>query len=215
MLGEQKTSTNADNYWVGWESIRIYLLNNFNKLKEWGWTFKKINIDLFGCTEKSGGMVSHYIGKSQWEFPTKENYLKLQKAAKGKAFKKEYDELKKEWLSKRAYFDNTHDLMTDVWDYKKVIGKHRWSHPTPKPVEMIERIMKTSAREGDLVYSPFLGSGTDLIACHYTNRILYGCEIEPKWVEVILQRYYLATGKQPELLLNIYDNDLLISEKDL
>ena len=53
---------------------------------------------------------------------------------------------------------------------------------------------------GDVVFDPFLGSGTTLIAAEQLNRRCYGIEISPAYVAVILQRYVDATGKQPELI---------------
>jgi hypothetical protein len=91
MLGEQGFNNNADNYWDGWEPIRAYLDGELQKLYAEGWTRKRIDVDVFGCTETSGGMVSHYVGTSQWAFITEENYEALQRAAAGKAFLRPYD----------------------------------------------------------------------------------------------------------------------------
>ena len=52
---------------------------------------------------------------------------------------------------------------------------------------------------GDAVYDPFLGSGTTLIACDRTERICYGLELDPKYVDVIVQRWQKLTGKQATL----------------
>jgi len=59
-------------------------------------------------------------------------------------------------------------------------------HPTQKPVECMAKPIRN--HEGD-VYDPFLGSGTTLIAAEQTGRTCYGMEIEPKYVDVIRQRY--------------------------
>jgi DNA modification methylase len=49
----------------------------------------------------------------------------------------------------------------------------------------------------DLIFDPFLGSGTTLIAAHRLGRICYGIEIAPQYVDVICQRYYNETGEIP------------------
>jgi len=49
------------------------------------------------------------------------------------------------------------------------------------------------------VYDPFLGSGTTLIAADQTGRICYGLELDPKYVDVIIQRWQGATGQQATL----------------
>ncbi len=74
---------------------------------------------------------------------------------------------------------------------RDVVGKH----PTPKPPSLIE-IFCTK----NLIYDPFLGSGTTLIACERLNRKCYGVEIEPKYVAVTLQRWADVTGREPELI---------------
>ena len=65
-------------------------------------------------------------------------------------------------------------------------------HSTQKPIEVMARPIRN--HKGD-VYDPFLGSGTTLIACEQLGRKCYGLEIEPKYVDVILQRWENFTGK--------------------
>jgi DNA modification methylase len=205
MLGEQQMSTNADNYWDGWESIRVYLKEQRDLM---GWdivTCKR----LAGHSETSG---CHWFDKSQWTMPTKEVYESWQRAAKSDAFKREYDDIKREyddikreWLLARAYFDNTHDNMTDVWQFPRVQGGERWHHSTPKPIEVIQRIIKSSSNINDLVYEPFLGSGTTMVAAEQLNRKCYGLEISPDYCAVILERM-TAMGLEAELIDN-YQTD--------
>ena len=92
---------------------------------------------------------------SQWLFLTREHYETLQRYAKGDAFKRDYDDLKRayddlkrDYYATRAYFDNTHDNMTDVWDFPRVKGEARQGHPTPKPVAVIERMVLSSTPSG-------------------------------------------------------------------
>ena len=54
-------------------------------------------------------------------------------------------------------------------------------------------------RRGELVYEPFLGSGTTLAAAELTERICYGIELDPKYVDVVVQRWQMLTGKQATL----------------
>jgi len=189
MLGEQEFNNNADNYWEGWEPIRSYLETEMNKCggsKKWG--------DALG-----NKMGSHYFTKSQWSFPTKENYERLQRFAQGDAFKRDHDELKREFYATRAYFDNTHDNMTDVWGFQRVTGEERHGHATPKPVAMIARAIKSCTPEGALAYEPFLGSGTTLIAAEQLGRKCYGIEISPAYCDVIVKRWETLTGKKASI----------------
>jgi DNA modification methylase len=61
-------------------------------------------------------------------------------------------------------------------------------HPTMKPVELVQRAIENSSRRGEIAYDPFLGSGTTLIAAHRTGRRCYGCEISPKYCDVVIRR---------------------------
>ncbi len=200
MLGEQGFNNNADNYWEGFEPIRLYLQTERDKA---GMTNKTV-ADLFGFHPR---MADHWFSKSQWSFPQKEQYEAIQKAAKGKAFKREHDELKREhdelkreFYATRAFFDNTHDNMTDVWEFPRVTGEDRHGHATPKPVPMICRAIKSSAPAGGIVYEPFSGSGTTLIACEQLGRKCRAIEISPAYVAVAIQRWADATGKEPKRL---------------
>ena len=61
-------------------------------------------------------------------------------------------------------------------------------HPAPFPLSLPTVHMEAMTIAGDIVYDPFLGSGTTLIAAHRLGRICYGCEIEPRYGDVILKR---------------------------
>jgi DNA modification methylase len=75
----------------------------------------------------------------------------------------------------------------------------KYDHPTQKPVELMRRPILNHLRRGELVYDPFLGSGTTLAAAELTQRICYGLELDPKYADVIVQRWQQLTGKQATL----------------
>jgi DNA modification methylase len=54
-------------------------------------------------------------------------------------------------------------------------------------------------KRGELVYEPFLGSGTTLAAAEVTERVCYGLELDPKYVDVVVQRWQQLSGKQAVL----------------
>ena len=199
MLGEQGFNNNADNYWDGWENIRVYLKTELQKVGDIKWAKRAA-----GHSEKSG---CHWFDASQWTMPTEEVYKAWQDAAKGDAFKREYDDLKREWYATRAYFNNTHENMTDVWEYPRVKGEERWGHATPKPVDMIARIYKSSSPDDGVIYSPFLGSGTDIIAGEKLegDRTVAGFELSPQYCTIILERFQRFTGIEPKLVGRLPD----------
>jgi DNA modification methylase len=198
MLGEQGFNNNSDNYWQGWEPLRIYLVNEMSTM---GWTKK----DLDRITKSQ--MSSHWITTSQWLFPTQANYQLIQTEAKGQAFKKEYEELKKEYeelkkefYSQRAYFDSSHDQMSDIWRFDRVKGADRHGHATPKPIEMMARVMKSSLPKDGLCLEPFGGSGATLIGAEQTGRRCYTMELQPEYCDIIIERWEKLTGQKAELL---------------
>jgi DNA modification methylase len=77
--------------------------------------------------------------------------------------------------------------------------EEKFDHPTQKPVELMRRPILNHTQRGGAVYDPFLGSGTTLIAAEMTGRACYGIEIDPKYCDVICQRFMDFSGKPATL----------------
>ena len=86
---------------------------------------------------------------------------------------------------------------TDIWEFDREPPK---MHPTMKPIELIAYALNKSSKKGDVVLDCFGGSGSTLIACEQTGRKCYTCEIDPKYVDVIIARYEKLTGNKAVLL---------------
>ena len=82
---------------------------------------------------------------------------------------------------------NYNRTKTTVWDFDR--PKRSEDHPTMKPVEMWEFGINQHTKANNLLYEPFLGSGTTLIASEKTNRICYGMELDEHYCDVIVNRY--------------------------
>jgi len=67
-------------------------------------------------------------------------------------------------------------------------------HPTTKPLGLIRRLILNSSKVGDIVYDPFCGSGTTLIACEQTKRKCFSLEIDPAYCKTIIDRYNNLKG---------------------
>jgi DNA modification methylase len=67
-------------------------------------------------------------------------------------------------------------------------------HPTAKPVALVEAQLRNSSQSGDTVLDPFLGSGTTLIAAESLGRACYGLEIDPRYAQVVIERWQAFTG---------------------
>lgn len=86
---------------------------------------------------------------------------------------------------------------SDVWDVAR--PKKSEEHPTMKPVELVERAINNSSKQGDIIIDLFGGSGTTLIASEQTKRSCRMMELDPKYCDVIISRWETLTGKKAVL----------------
>jgi DNA modification methylase len=83
-----------------------------------------------------------------------------------------------------------------VWEIPR--PRRSESHPTMKPVELVARALANSSSTGDLVYEPFAGSGSTIIAAEQTGRRCVALEIDPHYAQVALERWASFTGRTPD-----------------
>lgn len=150
-------------------------------------------------------MASHWFGYSQWQLPSEPDYLKLQDLFKRVAeeklsknpldrehaelvmqqatLRREYHELAAQYQLLRRQFSVTVDVpYTDVWTYSPV-QYYPGKHPCEKPAVMMEHIINSSSREGDVVADFFMGSGATIKAALKLNRRVIGVELETERFE--------------------------------
>jgi site-specific DNA-methyltransferase (adenine-specific) len=96
-----------------------------------------------------------------------------------------YDELK-QWYNDLSFVFNLPTGTTDVWDFTP--DKVRYGHPTQKPQDICQRIIKASSNENDNVLIPFAGSGSEIVGCKELKRNCIAFEIESKYIDIIKQR---------------------------
>jgi DNA modification methylase len=90
---------------------------------------------------------------------------------------------------------------TNVWDYAGVNTLRRdrdrelAMHPTVKPVALVADAIKDASNRGDVILDAFAGSGTTIIAAEATGRRGYALELDPKYVDVAIQRWQAHTGE--------------------
>jgi DNA modification methylase len=82
---------------------------------------------------------------------------------------------------------------SDLW---KISKDTKYKHPTQKPVELPYRAINNSSRPKNIVLDLFGGSGSTLIACEKSDRINHTMELDPKYCDVIIQRWQQYTGKE-------------------
>jgi len=90
------------------------------------------------------------------------------------------------WKKKHKFYGGG-EFKNSIWEVPKPNKSEL--HPTQKPIAIIENALLNSSKPKDVCLDLFLGSGSTLIACQQTNRICYGMEIDPIYIDVILKRY--------------------------
>lgn len=91
---------------------------------------------------------------------------------------------------KDGKFTNLRTL-SNVWFFDKPRASKE--HPTMKPIGLCAKGVLAMSGVNDIVFDPFLGSGSTLIACEQTGRRCFGCELDPKYCDVIRKRYWKLT----------------------
>lgn len=164
------------------EPLRAYLADEWNKAKL---TYEDAR-KAVSCAAGSG-LPTHWFTRSQWALPTEKRYEQLRQYANHNSgneyLRKEYEDLRKEYEDLRYTFNNP-GLISSVW---QIPPSPKNGHPTPKPLELLTRIIETTTNPGDTVLDPMFGSGTTALACLETGRKFVGCEIEKKWFDLAVK----------------------------
>jgi DNA modification methylase len=95
----------------------------------------------------------------------------------------------------RWYGDHS---QSSVLEYPKPAASR--DHPTQKPVGLVAQCLMNSTQVGDRVYDPFAGSGTTVIAAEGMGRRAYALELEPRYAQVVIERWEAFTGRTAELV---------------
>lgn len=85
-----------------------------------------------------------------------------------------------------------------VLDFKKPSKSE--DHPTMKPIELFAYQIKNSSKVNDIILDAFGGSGTSIIACEQLNRICFTMELDPRYCDVIVDRWETFTNQKAELI---------------
>ena len=95
---------------------------------------------------------------------------------------------------------NKYKQMESVVSICSETGEIRAKHPATFPIALPSEYIKAMTDENDSVIEPFGGSGTTLMACEQLKRKCYICELDPKYVDVIIERWENFTGNKAELV---------------
>lgn len=100
------------------------------------------------------------------------------------------------WFDKHLFYGDRSNF--DIWDIQRT--QKNDLHPTMKPIVLCCKAIENSSKKDDIVLDLFGGSGSTLIACEQLNRTCYTMELDPKYVDVIINRWEQYTGKKAVLL---------------
>lgn len=162
----------------GWKVRTQIIWNKPTASMGWG-DYRMKHEPMFYCGKENTVFYGDRTNTSIWDF-----------------HKSEQDLVK--WAKKMIQAEK--EGKTTVWTMKRdpVAG---YVHPTQKPVELIIQALSNSSKQGDIVLDLFGGSGSTMIACEKASRIARTMELDPKYVDVIVERYVEYT-KQSNIIKN-------------
>lgn len=101
----------------------------------------------------------------------------------------------------------------DVWIFPNVKSNHveKTSHPCQFPIELVERLVLALTDPGDIVFDPYMGVGSSVVAAALHDRVGYGCDVVPEYVDIAWDRIHaLRAGELKTRPMNkpVYDPSL-------
>lgn len=108
-------------------------------------------------------------------------------------YQRQYEPILYGWVQGGGHYWCGARDQADIWEIPRLMANRE--HPTAKPVELVERAIGNSSRPGATVLDPFAGSGTTLIACQRLQRTACLIEIDPRYADVICQRWQRFSGQ--------------------
>lgn len=174
-------------------------INNFQSLRNYSKNLQNfIGLKLKDINKTLGHRRAEhffYHSSTQWDLCTLEVYQMLinnfnidnwKNFRSYESLKQEYDELRQKYEKTKYTFNE--QGVPSIIQHPPVKQN---GHLTPKPVKLLEILIKTSSNENDIVLDCFMGSGSTGVACKHTNRQFIGIEIDKKYFEIAKNRIEL------------------------
>ena len=115
---------------------------------------------------------------------------------------------------------NSEKVPGNVWEFSRV--RYRMdeyeNHPTQKPISLLERIIKASSNEGDMVLDPFSGTFTTCYVAKKLNRNSIGIELQDEYIKIGLRRLELAEefeGEKLEKEIRTFETDKMAAKQNV
>ena len=103
------------------------------------------------------------------------------------------------WMKGKRPSRVSDERLSSTWEIASLYGEDRPDHPTPKPLDCFGIPMRQHVVRGGLCYEPFCGSGTQIMAGVENDRRVFAMEISPAYVDVAIERWQAATGREAVL----------------
>jgi adenine-specific DNA-methyltransferase len=176
---------------TGWETVKLDM-NNFVPLREYFRKYQEaMGLNIKQINEQLGHRKAEhafYWGSTQWDLPTPETYAELAKIATNHGFvRREYEDLRREYEDLRRPFNADGETL-DVIAGPIVSAKDNTTHPTTKPLWLMQRLVTVCTNPDMTVLDCFMGSGTTGVACVQTGRNFIGIEIDPNYYAIAEKR---------------------------
>ena len=185
------------------------ILNDYMPTEE----FKEFMLSAFFCmnsASKDGAMVYVVMSAQEWgnlmlalatndfHWSSTIIWAKDQLVLSRKDYHTHYEPIWYGWKNGSRLHPLADRKQSDLWQIAR--PKRSDEHPTMKPVELVARAIANSSNKGDNVLDLFGGSGTTLIAAEQLDRTCFMCELDPHYVDVIIDRWEQLTGEKAVLI---------------
>lgn len=173
-----------------WESFCKAIFENFKR-------FNTGDIYMWGASGPEGMRMRLWLTEMGCHWSATIIWKKQQLILTPANYQRMYEPCFYGWFDKSTY--NKDRKQTEVWELDRPLNSKL--HPTMKPVDLCLKGIKNSSKPNDVILDLFGGSGSTLIACEYSERICYMMELDPKYIDVIIQRWEKLTGQKAEKII--------------
>ena len=178
--------------------LDVFVTENYNVLSRIIWEYDSSGVQskkIFGSLYEPILMINK-SNKSNYTFNSNDILIEAKTGAKRKLI---------DYRKAIPQPYNSKKVPGNVWTFPRVRFKMEEyeNHPTQKPEKLLERIIKTSSNEGDIVLDPFAGSVTTIAVAQKLKRMGVGIELNPEYYKIGLRRLGISTEFKGEKLVKI------------
>lgn len=142
-------------------------------------------------------VVDRVLRESGWHWSSTIVWVKDRMVLSRKDYHTQYEPIWYGWLDGAPRIVPIEDRkQSDVWNFDRPSRSDE--HPTMKPIALVSRSIWNSTVARSIVFDPFLGSGTTVMACERSGRRCFGIELDPAYVDVVIARWERETGRKAE-----------------